>query len=723
MRARKKKLVSLLLASALTLSLAGCGGTVQETTQGVETSEHVETDERTQTSWEVEREVETQSPDAEGNTDQKMTPWINSNVVGTVTTGTQAELKDDFNLAVNYDYLKDTKIKEGKAREDSFEEVEDTLDSRLLKIMTDDTIEGHDAKLLRELYAMWLDWDARNAAGMSELMPHIDIIRQIETLDDLTKYLSSEEGVFYGAALSGIGLTADMEDSQWYCLEITSTPLFLGDSDEYEKLTSVGERSLKAYREKAELLLGKAGYSEEEAKEIIDSAYAFEEALAPAIMSTAESHAADAMERMLNKVTMKELAEQSQKYPLTEIINTMGMGNSERINLYEPEWLSRLNELYTEENLEKIKNYLLIHTLSDNGTLLDEETYRELIKISNEANGIEGSKPDEELALEAVRGFLQTSLSKVYVQEYVTEEVRSDVTNIIKESIEAYRTMLASEDWLSDETREKALEKLDHITINAAYPDKWTDTEKLQITSREDGGSYYGALVEISKYQWELLKSRVNTKVDREAWADQMPLTIANAFYNPMDNSINIIAGILGGTFYNSDMTEEEKLAGIGSIIGHEISHAFDTTGAQFDKDGNFANWWTDEDYAAFGTRAQKLIDYYDTIIPFDGGEYYPGSNVQGEAVADMAAVKCMLLLAKEKEDFDYDAFFRAYARLWKGVYSREFCEYAVYQDTHPMSYLRVNVTLMQQPEFYETYDIKEGDGMYMAEEDRISIW
>lgn len=233
----------------------------------------------------------------------------------------------------------------------------------------------------------------------------------------------------------------------------------------------------------------------------------------------------------------------------------------------------------------------------------------------------------------------------------------------------------------------------------------------------------FKAVTEIQKYAVEMDLKKVNEKVDREAWADDMLLTDANAYYNMTDNSINIIAGILRGVFYDSDMTEEEKLAGIGQVIGHEISHAFDTMGAQFDKDGNFANWWTEEDYAAFEARAQKPVDYYNTIVPFDDGENYPGSNVKTEAIADMAGMKCMLLIAQEKEAFDYDTFFRTYAEVWKCVITREYSEYNIYQDPHPAEYLRINVTLMQMPEFYETYGIKEGDGMYMAEEDRISVW
>ncbi len=715
MRSKKKRAVSLFLASVLALSAAGCS----QTAQGAQTSENGRMEAGTQASGNGEAKASDKGKSAK----KEMTPWINSNVAGTVTESTKADLKDDFNLAVNYDYLKDKKIGEGRKRETCTSELQDITNEQLLKMMTDDTIKGHDAELIQELYAMWLDWDKRNSVGMSELMPHIEVIQKLENLADLTEYLSSEEGISYGAGLSGAILMPDLEDAQWYCLYIEGTPLSLGDSDEYEKRTSLGERNLKAHRETAGLLLKMAGYGEKEIEKLLEQEYAFEKEIASVIMSTAEQQAPDAMQRILNRVTVEQLEEMSPNYPVVKITEALGLIGSDRIILQEPEWLLKMNELYKEENFEKLKSYLLVHTLTRYGKNLDEETFRKLKKIENEVSGITGSEPDEKLALDTVSKALTISVSKVYSQKYVGPEVREDVTNIIKECIGAYRTMLSSEDWLSEETRKKAVEKLDNITVNAAYPDKWQDTKGLQFTPRKDGGSYFTACIELNKCNRELDKKKVNTKIDREAWANDMALTTANAYYNPLDNSINIIAGILGGAFYRPDMTYEEKLAGIGSVIGHEISHAFDPNGAQFDKDGNFSKWWTDEDYAAFEARAQKLIGYYNTIVPFEDGENYPGENVQGEAIADIAGVKCMLILAKERADFDYDLFFRAYTISWRSVCTREYGEYIVYQDVHPMNYLRVNVTLMQQPEFYETYGIEEGDGMYMAKEDRISVW
>lgn len=720
----KKKLVSVMLVLVLMVSAVGC----QERAQSVETSEEEVITERTETdgagdSAGVSGETEAADEGKGGVAAGEMTPWINSNVAGIVTEDTVADLKDDFNLTVNYDYLKDTTIGEGRMREDAFEELQDVVNQRMIAMMKDDTLEGHDAELIRELYAMWLDWDTRNSLGAAPMMPHIEEIEKIEDLDGLTEYLCSEEGIIYGCAPSLMFVSQDMSDVQWYGVEINAPSLSLVDSDEYEKITSLGERFLAAYREKSKLMFETIGYDEKEAEEIIENAYAFEEAIAPAMMSTSDMNAPDAMERMINRVTIEELEEMSPNYPIVDILKARGMAHSERINLVEPDWLAKLNELYTEDNFEVIKSYVLVQTLLSFDMFLDEELFREVNRIDNEVNGIIGGKSDEELALNDVKRFLQTSTSKVYAREYIGEDVRDDVTNIIKECVGTYREMLDGEDWLSEKTKEKALEKLDSLIINAAYPDKWSDTESLQITSREEGGNYFTAVLEIDKYTLEQQKQQINTKVDREQWAEDMAITYVNAFYSPMDNSINILGGIIGGNFYDVNMTEEQKLAGIGSIIGHEISHAFDTTGAQFDKDGNFADWWTEEDYAGFEKRAQKLIEYYNTIVPFDGGENYPGINVKGEAIADMAAVKCMMLMAADEKDFNYDAFFRAYASIWKTVATREFCEYQVYQNPHPMNYLRVNVTLMQIPEFYETYGIKEGDGMYMAEEDRIAVW
>ena len=223
----------------------------------------------------------------------------------------------------------------------------------------------------------------------------------------------------------------------------------------------------------------------------------------------------------------------------------------------------------------------------------------------------------------------------------------------------------------------------------------------------------------IAKYMQARSVREYAEPVDRERWT-ATPQTV-NCFYNPQTNGIYIMGAFAQGDIYHSGMSDEELYAKVGAVIGHEISHAFDSSGAQFDKDGNMANWWTEEDYATFQGRNEKMVAYYNAMHPWEGQNFY-GSIMTGEACADMAGIKCMLRIAAEKPDFDYDAFFRAFADIWLTKDSLQFA-YVRINDNHPMAYLRINATLQQFDEFLDCYGIGEGDGMYLAPEDRVNIW
>ena len=440
------------------------------------------------------------------------------------------------------------------------------------------------------------------------------------------------------------------------------------------------------------------------------------------MMSYAQLVDPEAVSLTVNPTSMEELKELSPVYPLTEIMEADGFDGWERINLTQPKWLERMNEIYTEENVEKMKAYLITNYLQSNASIVDEETYREMQRISRQLAGITESDTDEKIAYSFASSCLSNSISRVYVEKYMTEETKQDITAIIEEVIATYRGMLEQEEWLSEETRQMAVRKLDHIKINAAYPDKWEDTSDITFKTKEEGGTLPEAMEALKRanYQKNYI-GKMNQQVDPEIW--MVGVTEVNAYYNPSDNSINIIAGILGDPFYSPEMSEEEKLAGIGMVIGHEISHAFDTSGAQFDENGALADWWTQEDMQAFNDRAAKLIECYDQIVPLAGDKNYSGALIQGEAIADMGGVKCMMEMAKNRENFDYDKFFRAFAKVWRSKETLEYEKQLIQLDTHPLDYLRVNMTLMQIPEFYETYGIAEGDGMYMASEERIAVW
>ena len=650
-----------------------------------------------------------------------MKPWINSNILGMVTDDVTADLKDDFYLNVNHDWLRDTKLRPGYSNEAPFYEAVDIVKDRCMEILNDDTLTGEDAERIQSLYELWLDWDSRNETGIDPVLPFIEKIKAVDDLAEMTEFLISEDNHRLGVSLAGIGLSLNAEDSSLYEVNISSTGLTLGDPAEYEELTENGKRLKKASDDEFSYMLSRTGFSEEEIKEILDALYDFEGKLAQYEKTVLEWSDPAALKDSINPVDMEELRTMSQNYPLTEYMEKYGWAESKLINLSEPEWLKGLNELYTEENLPGIRAYVLAHSVVGYMEITDEEAFRKSQEISNEFSGISGNQPDEDLAYRTCRALFADCFARLYVEKYLNEEIRQEITKLCQDAVDTYYEMLETEDWLSEETIKEAQNKLEHITIHAVYPDKWEDDSMYTVTAKKDGGTYLKALLDYSEASEKDALSKLNKTIDKEIW--NVDILETNAYYNPVDNSINIIPGFFCDATYRSDMTIEEKYGALGSVIGHEISHAFDTNGSQYDADGNVKSWWTDEDYAAFSDRAQKLVDYYDQVVAFDDGTPYYGQLVQTEAIADIAGLKCMLKMAEKVEDFDYDQFFRANMTLWARVGTIPFLESCALTDSHPLHYLRGNVSISQYDEFIETYGIKEGDGMYVAPDDRIAVW
>lgn len=656
----------------------------------------------------------------------KESPWLNSNILGRAASFDVPTAKQDFYLSVNYDWIKNAKLKPGRAVNGSFTQLQYELDASLRSLMTDESLEGHDADLIRNLYSLWLDWDARNKNGLGDLKTHIDAVEKINSIEDLSEYFKSDECKFHGASIANFGLGYDNDDSNFYNIEISATSLALGDSAEYKELTPNGERVKKMSEGIALYMLKRLGYDDAESNKILAQANEFEKAISESMMTHDELNSPEALKKLYtNKITLDEIREKSPIFPFAEILEAYKVF-SDRMNLQQPKWLEALNALYNESQLTNIKSYLIRNIASGAISRIDEQAYREYQRLSRERLGITESAPDEEIAADFVHGSLLTPLSKIYVEKFISEKTKKDVTKIINDAIAYYREMLKDETWLSQATREKAIEKLDAIIPRVAYPEKWRDYSGLIINKKEDGETLEKALEKMSKFGWENFYSKLNTKVDREQWGDN-DIIIVNSYYSPSKNEIFIIAGILSGDFYGEDRSYEENLGSIGMVIGHELSHAFDTNGAQFDKDGSLKDWWTKEDYEKFQARADKLIKYLSGMKVTPSGENYNGSLVQTETIADMAGIKAMLgIAAKTKlngENFDYDKFFRAYARIWANVMTPARLDYLLKVDVHALPYIRVNAIVQQYDEFYKTYEIKSGDSMYIVPEQRVNVW
>ena len=709
----KKKLIGRVLAIVLATSMlmTACSATETKVAESV-----VET---------TEAKVETKSKLPMDPTVMK--PWINSCILGEVTDDVHAELKDDFFLNVNHDWLRDAKLKPGFDSETPIFEAADIVKNRCLEFLTDknlkfdDAVLSHDVDLIQGYYDLFLDWEGRNKVGIEPLKPIVEKIKAINNLDELTEFLLSEDAREDGLGLFGVKVTFSSEDSSSYAVDISSTELALEDSDEYKKLTENGKRVKKAVEDKTLYMLGRIGMSESESKEFIESAFAFETKISKSMMGLLEAMDPDSLMKTINQVTTKDVKDMEGKLPIAEYMDKYGYSVSKLINLQEPNWLKSFAEIYTEENLEGMKAYLLTTIARGYIDRTDEEAFRKYQEINNAQKGITESQPDKDLAYQETRKILPPSFARIYIKKYITPEMKKEITEFCQESVDAYREMLEGIEWMSDETKKAAINKLDHIKIHSLYPEKWDDDSVFQITSKENGGTYLDAQKALVKGNLARQMSHINGKVDRDIWL--IDILETNAFYAAFENSVNIIPGYFCDVTYRSDMSIEEKYGAIGTVIGHEISHAFDTNGSQYDEDGNVKDWWAEEDKKAFRDRASKLVAYYDNVVAFDDGTKYSGQMVQTEAIADIAGMKVMLTLAKKVPNFDYDKFFKAFVKMWARVHTIESAENATLTDTHPLHYLRGNVTVQQFDEFIETYGIKEGDGMYIAPEDRIAVW
>jgi len=710
---KKKICILLICVIMIAANLCGCAAPAVSQPQAAQEAEPVKTPVPLQTPAPAEVE-DTKSP----------TDWIVSDIMGSVTADMQLDPKDDFHAAINQDWLSTARIPQGYTN--VLPAVERSIEVRdqMLALIKDTTQNSHEARLVRTLYDQYTDMDTRNALGIAPLLPYIEKIQALETIDDLRQYVAGNQDQPGGAFVS-VGASTDYKDSTAYIVSINTSSFSLGDADEYRSITSLGERKKTANEAMLIDLLMYAGMTKEEAQQINDDFFALETRIAEVALGTQASLAPDYYETIYNPMTLEELETLSPNYPIADILEPYTAAGVERFNLPDREWFKRINALFVEENLAGLKAFLIRSAAMGMADFLDQTCMDIADARKSAINGIEIKTAVEDAAYKicaSEESLLDMAAAKMYTDAYVSPETKAELEAMVQDVIAVYRRRLENNEWLTDETRANAVEKLDHLKVRVAYPDDWSvyDYSTLSFKSYEEGGSLIGNYIALGAYARAQDVKKALSPVDSRRWlaAPQM----VNAAYSPNDNSINIFAGILGNAFYDADAPIETKLGTIGMVIGHEISHGFDDRGSQFDKDGNLVDWWTQEDKAAFEERTAKVSAYFSQFETLPG-LFANGELEKGEAVADLGGVSCMLEIAKDIPDFDYALFFESYARMWRRSRPEEVVEAAVRTDPHPLNYLRTNITVQQFEEFYHAYGIKEGDGMYLAPEKRLAVW
>lgn len=651
-------------------------------------------------------------------TDALPAQWVNASVVGNVSEETSTDPADDYYLYVNKQWLLDTTLTDTKYYITWFSQGQDLVTEQVAGLLSGELSQDHDASQTQLFYQQYLDMDTRNALGEAPLLPYLEKIESISTMEDLDAYVLDDDAL---STLIGWTITTDMMDASRYIAYLGGASLSLDDADEYQELTDLGARKKAALTKMLEEMLQLCGYTQEEAAAHVENMFAFEYDIAGSIYGSSVTKQADYLLKTYNLFTPEELAALAPNLPIAEVIAKPVAAGADVFVLEQPDWLVRLNELYVEENLQNIKSYLLCNAVTSAAAVLDQR----FIDLSDEATstliGMETHTDIEQVAYNAVSSLMPWAVGKLYADAYGSQELNQRVEEIIDQIVEVYHTRLEANTWLGEETRARAIEKLEKLRVRVGYPDDWEPYEIADLTlqTTEEGGTLLSNMLQVSQYYKQDLLEEIGQEVDKDKWV-ATPQTV-NAYYSSMDNSINIPSAIFAPILSDGDISDERLLGMIGTVIGHEITHGFDTTGSQFDADGNFSNWWTDEDRAAFEARTKKVETYYSAIEALPG-HYVDGVLTIGETVADLGGMSSALEVAKGIEGFDYDEFFRSYAELWALKTTEEMYQ-VLLQDVHAPNYLRANVNVQQFEEFYETYDVHSGDGMYLAPEERLSVW
>ncbi len=629
-----------------------------------------------------------------------------------------SNLKDDFYAAVNKEWLDGSTIPAGQSINGALYGLSFAVNEQVAGLITGIAAhpqeKGTAAYKIAALYNCVMDLEGREKAGVEPIRPYLDAIDDARSLDELVQAdcrMRSELGL---STLLGYGLTTDLKDSTRYAVYFS---LFSPGLSKDFYANGV-QAQTDAYLTYMSTLFTLSGMEEGAAQAEAARLYDLEKVLAAASLDPQDASNVD---KIYNLYTPEDLQALFPNVDLDKVYAASRLQPTESVLVSDVGAMEAAAGYFSGEHLPELKAIarrdLILSFSACFGQAFQEAAY----DFSEAYYGTEGRQTTQQVAAAQVQSLLADYLSRAYAETYFSPEAKADVEEMIGEFIAIYKERILAQDWMSRETRAMAVKKLDAMEIKVGYPDSWeTYLDSAEIRSPEEGGTFFSNVIAIQKAAEAEMLSYQNTPVDKSRWL--CPTYTVNAFYAPTSNDITFPAAILQAPMYDVDASREENLGGIGYIIAHEITHAFDNNGAKFDENGNAANWWTEADYDAFQEKCRSVIDWY------DGQEACPGIACNGtltlsENVADLGSIQCVMSAAKKLDDPDLDALFRAVANTWASTTSRQMREYLAAADVHAPDKLRANRALQTVPEFYETYGIQPGDGMWTDPDSRASVW
>ena len=621
--------------------------------------------------------------------------------------------KEDFYENVNIEKLQKVTVPTNSNAWSTFYDAQTSVNTKkqiiLQQLLNDPNYTNENVSILVDQFN---DFETRNKAGLKELKPYFDMIDNAKTMEEFNKAIIKIDYDLGVSAFVNLSAETDIRNGSRKVLLIGNAKV----EDMYEVYTLDKFAAYKeAYLKFRKSVLKLYGYSDEKIEEVSNKIDEFTKKIQE--KSKTISDITD-ITKLYNYYTIEDIKTGFKNLPIMSALKTYKVDNLENYVFYDFDHLVELDKYWTLENLDILKEIEKIVILEQVGcTVTTDDYFKAYQELVNDTQGTKLSAEDLRYHIETQikEGLMEEDLNKAYEKAYFTDENKQEVRDLINEIKEYYKKIIENCDWMQESTRKEALKKIEDMKVHIGYQEKKA-SETIKYTPKSEGGTLIGNMIKEERYNSANFHKEFETD-----GAQEFKNLEVNAYYMSVDNSINFPAA-----FYelaSGETNYYKRLGKFGTIIGHEMSHAFDNTGSQFDSEGKLRNWWTEEDLEKYNELKKKIIEYFGNYET--QGIKVDGDRTQGENIADLAGVKAMIYIIEQHNatNQDYKDFFESYARLWAQKIPTENLEKQMAVDTHSPNKIRVNAVLSSMDKFYEVYGITEKDKMYVAKENRVGIW
>lgn len=632
---------------------------------------------------------------------------------------------DDFNRYVNGKWMSSATIPDDKASQGVWVELRNESQDNVKKII-EQTAKGEfktgtDEQKVGDLYNSFMDMDKRDQLSLTPLDFEFSIIDGINDKSELVVYFAEANKRGYNTPFA-LGQYVDFKNPNTYMIYTWQAGIGLPDKEYYFKEDEKSAEIRAKYLIHIENMFTLAGFNA--GKEAAQTIFDLEVKMATHHIPKEKTRD---MVALYNKIPLNELNTVMANFDWSRYLTTAGVNDIDGLVVTQPEYLTQLDSIIDETSLDTWKTYLKWTALSANGSRLTSAIDSEHFDFYTKTLwGAKAQEPMWRRGVNVVNGTLGEVVGKVYVKEHFPPQAKAKMLELVNNLIAAYKESIEQLDWMTDETKVQALDKLSKFTPKIGYPDKWKDYSKLDIKADD----YFGNIQRAALVEYQRNLDRQKGPVDKDEWS-MNPQTI-NAYYNPPLNEIVFPAGILQPPFFDMNAEDAVNYGGIGAVIGHEIGHGFDDAGSTFDGDGVLRNWWTETDKSEFKKRTNALVAQYNSFKVFDdlnvNGEFTLGENI-GDLGGLSIGLKAYKLSLQGKEAPTLDGFtgeqrvLIGFGQIWRGIYREELLRQLVGTDEHSPAKFRVNGTVRNVPEFYSAFDVKDDQALFIAPEQRVKIW